>query len=151
MKHKAWKWFVALGFVLAANTGWAQSPDAIGYIKSLNGQAWIEGNQPSAPAQLGSPVRAGNVLRTGADGSLGVTLRDNTMMSVGPNTAFAIDDFQYDPGKEQLGLGARLMRGSLHVVTGIIAKLKPEAVSVKTPTGLIGVRGTRFVVQAEGS
>ena len=43
------------------------------------------------------------------------------------------------------------MRGSLHVVTGIIAKLKPEAVSVKTPTGLIGVRGTRFVVQAEGS
>ena len=123
---------------------------AIGYVKTLTGQAWADGPGGTMPLQVGSPVQAGAVLRTSADGSLGITLQDNTLMSVGPNSRFAVDEFVYDPGRDQLGLSARLLRGTLHVVTGIIAKLRPESVSVKTPTGLIGVRGTRFAVSTEG-
>jgi hypothetical protein len=48
-----------------------------------------------------------------------------------------------------LKLSTRLSRGSLNYVSGVIAKLKPTAVTVKTPTGIIGVRGTQFVAKVE--
>ena len=37
----------------------------------------------------------------------------------------------------------------MNYVSGVIAKLQPDAVSVKTPTGTIGVRGTQFVVKVD--
>jgi len=42
---------------------------------------------------------------------------------------------------------ARLDRGSLAVVSGKIAKQSPDAMVVKTPSSLLGVRGTEFLVK----
>jgi hypothetical protein len=72
------------------------------------------------------------------------------MLSTGANTEFAVEDYQYAPGQERLSLLIRLTKGSLHYISGVIAKLKPENVSIKTPTSLIGVRGTEFVVHVDG-
>jgi hypothetical protein len=80
---------------------------------------------------------------------MGVTFQDNTMMSFGPDTEVVVDEYLYAPGSDQLKLGASMTRGTLHYVSGVIAKLKPEAVAIKTPTGTIGVRGTRFVAKVE--
>jgi hypothetical protein len=60
-----------------------------------------------------------------------------------------VDEYLYDPAQNQLKLGTSLARGTLNYVSGVIAKLKPEAVAVKTPTGIIGVRGTQFVARVE--
>ena len=43
--------------------------------------------------------------------------------------------------------GPVLLRGSLRMATGLIAKVKPEQVKVTTPTTVIGVRGTDFIVE----
>ena len=45
--------------------------------------------------------------------------------------------------------GSKLTKGTLNYVSGAIAKISPEAVAVKTPTGTIGVRGTQFVVKVD--
>jgi hypothetical protein len=42
-----------------------------------------------------------------------------------------------------------MTKGSLQMVSGVIAKLKPDAASLKTPTGTIGIRGTHFAVKVE--
>ncbi|MND08583.1 hypothetical protein D3C83_313120 [compost metagenome] len=60
-----------------------------------------------------------------------------------------VDEYLYAPGKGDLRLGTSMTKGSLQMVSGVIAKLKPDAVSVKTPTGTIGVRGTHFLVKVE--
>lgn len=100
-------------------------------------------------AQPGTPIYQGSTLTTGSDGSLGITLKDNTVMSFGPDTEVSIDDYLYKPAQDRLKLVARIAKGTLHYLSGIIAKLKPEAVSINTPTGIIGVRGTRFAVKVE--
>jgi hypothetical protein len=71
------------------------------------------------------------------------------MMSFGPDTEIVVDEYLYAPGKGDLKLGATLTRGTLQYISGVIAKLKPDAVSVKTPVGIIGVRGTRYVALVE--
>jgi hypothetical protein len=78
-----------------------------------------------------------------------VTFKDNTVMSFGPDTELTVDEYLYAPNKGNLKLGASLAKGTLAYLSGAIGKIKPDAVSVKTPTGTIGVRGTHFVVKVE--
>ena len=72
------------------------------------------------------------------------------MRSIGPDTEISVDEYLYTPAKGDRKLSANMLKGTLNYSSGIIAKLKPEAVSLKTPTGNIGVRGTHFVVMVAG-
>jgi len=140
-------WALAAVF-LAANAAWAEDL-VIGYIKTAEGDASVFVAGKAIQAKPGVPLQLGNVLKTGQPGSMGVTLKDNTVLSLGPDTELVIDEYLYEPSEGGLKLGARLNRGSLNYISGVIAKLKPEAVSLKTPAGNIGIRGTHFLVTVE--
>jgi hypothetical protein len=71
------------------------------------------------------------------------------LVSLGPDTEVTIDEYLFAPANGELKLAASLAKGTLQYISGVIAKLRPEAVSVKTPTGIIGVRGTRFLAKVE--
>lgn len=122
---------------------------AIGYVKTVKGDAMVINGSQQTKAEVGTPVMAGNKLKTGANSSMGVTFKDNTVMSFGPNTELTVDEYLYSPNKGKLKLGATMAKGTLAYLSGAIAKIKPDAVTVKTPTGTIGVRGTHFVVKVE--
>ena len=91
----------------------------------------------------------GSLLKTAPKATLGVTFKDNTVMSFGPDTELTVDEYLYAPAQNQFRLGTKLGKGTLNYVSGVIAMLKPEAVTVQTPSGIIGVRGTQFVVKVE--
>lgn len=131
--------------MLMAQTAMAEVP-SIGYIKTVTGQATVVAAGRAIKAEPGTPVYQDNVLKTGKDGSLGLTLKDNTILSMGPDTEMVVDEYLYAPAQDQLKLGGRLAKGSLNYVSGVIAKLKPENVVMRTPSGNIGVRGTHFAV-----
>lgn len=121
----------------------------IGYVKTVKGDAMVISGSQQTKAEVGTPVVTGNKLKTGANSSMGVTFKDNTVMSFGPNTELTVDEYLYSPNKGKLKLGATMAKGTLAYLSGAIAKIKPDAVTVKTPTGTIGVRGTHFVVKVE--
>ena len=132
-----------------SSLGASAQNNVIGFVKTAQGEATVSTAGTLVKAQPGTPFHLGSVLKTGKEGSLGVTFIDNTMMSFGPDTEITVDEYLYAPAKGDLKLVTSLIKGTLHYISGVIAKLKPEAVSIKTPTGIIGVRGTRFLVRAE--
>ncbi len=134
--------------LLAAPAAIAQD-GLIGFIKTVLPDALVVIDGKGVRAQPGMPLQAGFVVKTGPAGSIGVTLRDNTVMSFGPNSEFVVDEYLYAPSKGSLKLSATLVRGSMQYVSGIIAKLKPDAVAIKFPQGVIGVRGTEFLLLVE--
>ena len=136
-------------FALVAWTGVAAAQDKapVGYVKNVKGTATVTTDGLVVPAQPGTPVHQGSALKTDALSSMGVMFKDNTMMSFGPSTVLTIDEYLYQPGEGKLKLGARMGKGTLNYVSGVIAKLQPEAVTIKTPTGMIGVRGTQFLLK----
>ena len=150
MKHRTY-----LAQLLAAGIGvtlplLAMAPtEPIGYVKTVSGEAWVSSAGQRVRAEPGTPVLLGSQRKTQAQASLGVTFKDNTVMSFGPDTELTVDEYLYAPAQGQLKLGTSLLKGSLNYVSGVIARLKPDAVSVKTPTGIIGVRGTQFVAKVE--
>ena len=145
-----WPGYFASVLLLLPLSGWSQvAQPAIGYVKTVSGVAWVTSGAQRVRAEPGVAISLGSVLKTEAQASMGATFRDNTIMSFGPDTELTVDEFVYGPARGQLGMGASLAKGTLNYVSGVIAKLKPEAVSIKTPTGIIGVRGTHFVVMVE--
>ena len=127
----------------------AYGAEAVGYVKTASGDAQVVDNGAAKPATVGTPLAVGDVLRTGKNGNLGVTLKDNTVMSFGPATEFKLEAYLFAPAKGDLKLDGKLSKGTLQFVSGTIAKLRPEAVSLKTPSATIGVRGTRFLLKVD--
>ena len=90
----------------------------------------------------GEPVFLRDVIRTGSDAGLQIVLLDQTVFTIGPNAAMAIDEFVFDP---QVGAGkvtARVVQGAFRFVSGQIAKNEPKDMLISLPQGTIGVRGT---------
>ena len=115
----------------------------------MTGDATVTSGGKVVKAVPGTPVHVNSVLKTGLKGKMGVTFKDNQVMSFGPDTELTVDEYLYAPAKGDLKFASSMSKGTLNVVSGVIAKLKPESVSVKTPTGTIGVRGTNYVVKVE--
>ncbi|MEC5385315.1 FecR domain-containing protein [Uliginosibacterium sp. H3] len=140
---------LVLVFALFATLGARAQDQPIGYVKTVAGEASITTAGARVKAEVGTPVYQGSLLQTGGKSSMGVTFKDETVMSFGADTTFSVDEYLYAPAQGKLKLGSKLSKGSLNYVSGVIAKLKPDAVSIATPTGVIGVRGTQFLVKVE--
>lgn len=121
----------------------------VGQIKVATGQVSVERKGQSLPGKVGMLLETDDVLRTGADGSVGITMRDNSLLSAGPNSILSLERFEFDPTTQQGRFDAHLRRGTLAVVSGRIAKKTPQAMTVRTPSAVLGVRGTEFVVSVD--
>ena len=121
----------------------------IGQIKVSKGQVTVERNGQAMPGQVGLPLEAADTVKTGADGSVGITMRDNSLLSAGPNSILALARFEFDATTSQGRFDTQLQRGTLAVISGRIAKQSPRAMTVRTPAAVLGVRGTEFVVAVD--
>ena len=135
---------------LSVLIGWAAAAGAadIGQIKIAKGQVAIERQGKSMPATVGARLQIADIVRTGADGSVGITMDDDSLLSAGPNSALSLDQYAFDSATNQGRLDTSLNKGTLSVISGRIAKQTPDAMTVRTPTAILGVRGTEFVVSA---
>ena len=120
----------------------------IGQIKTRKGQVTVQRQGQELPAEIGMRLEAADTLKTGADGAVGITMRDNSLLSAGPNSMLSLERFEFDGATPQGRFDAQLQRGTLAVVSGRIAKQSPQAMTVRTPSAQLGVRGTDFVVAA---
>lgn len=125
----------------------AQQPVPAGHIKTVSGAALIVRGGATSPARAGDPIYATDALRTGADGSVGVTLRDDTRLSLGPSSEVRIDRYVYSPGEGGLGMVLKFMHGVAVYVSGRMAKLAPDAVRLEAPSAIVGVRGTTVAIR----
>ena len=121
----------------------------IGLIKVAKGSVQIQRGAASMPAAVGTGLQASDVILTGADGSAGITFTDNSLVSVGPNSVFAIDKYSFDSTTHAGVFEGNLRQGRLAAVSGKMVKQSPESMKIRTPSAVMGVRGTEFVVQVD--
>lgn len=125
----------------------AASGGSIGFVRNLSGTASVIRGSETIPAAEGMRILVGDTLVTGPDGSMGAIFRDDSTISMGPDSSFAVRGFEFSPKERKFSLLVRVTRGSLAYLSGLIGKLSPESARFETPTATIGIRGTRFAVQ----
>ena len=137
---------IAAGILLV--TAGVAAADDVGRVKVVTGGVAIERGGRTLPATVGMAVQEGDVIVTGRDGAAGITFNDDSLLSVGPDSALAVDRFAFDTTTHAGRFDTSLRRGTLSAVSGKIAKQSPDAMKVRTPSTILGVRGTEFVVRA---
>lgn len=137
--------FASLALLSAAQTAAAE----IGRIKSVVGEVSIQRGASRIAAAPGFQLDQGDVVTTGKTGRVGIAYLDNTRMALGPNSRITLTEFAYDRSRQTGSFVTSVDRGSLGVVSGNIAKSNRDAMRVRTPTSMLGVRGTRFVVEVK--
>ena len=139
---------IMLGFALFLGLAPAANAAEIGQIKVAKGEVGIERQGKTLPAAVGLRLQTADLVRTGADGSVGITMDDDSLLSAGPNSVLSLDRYVFDATTNGGRFDASLNKGTLAVISGRIAKQSPDAMTVRTPTAILGVRGTEFVVSA---
>jgi hypothetical protein len=128
----------------------ARAAETIGSVKTVRGTVSVVRAGETIAARPGFKLVAGDILETGTDGALGLVLRDDSLLSLGPSSRVAIERFLFNPAEGKLGLTTRILQGTLAYLSGFIGKLAPESTTFVTPVATIGVRGTHFAVRVEG-
>jgi hypothetical protein len=145
--RNVWSALIAVLFSIGVSARAAEAP--VGYVKTLSGTATVSHAGIATAAVLAMPIYQNDRVETGSDGELGITFRDNTRISLGPNSRIELKHFVFEPAAEQYGFILNLAYGTLEYISGLIVKLAPDAMSVETPGFTVGARGTRFLVRAE--
>lgn len=120
-----------------------------GRVKTSKGTVTIDRAGQRLPAMVGMPVQEKDVVSTGADGSVGISFTDNSMLSAGPNSVLILDKYAFDAASGKGALEANLARGTLAAVSGKMVKSSPESMKIRTPAAIMGVRGTEFVIKVD--
>jgi hypothetical protein len=133
--------------VAAAVFAVAAYANDIGQIKTVKGTVHVERDGQRLAASPGMNLRQSDTLVTGANGTVGVTFLDNSRLSAGPGSVLEIERYSFNSTTHDGQFDASLKKGSLAVVSGKMVKQTPGSMRVRTPSTIMGVRGTEFVVQ----
>ena len=134
-----------------AADGPADPPSRVATVKTLDGPASVERGGSTLPLAVGAGLQQSDTVVTGSASTIGLGFQDDALVSLGPNSRLLIDRFRLERGADNAVSGefrTTLSRGRMAVVSGKIAKSQIDAMKVRTPTALLGVRGTEFVVDA---
>jgi hypothetical protein len=125
----------------------AQTATPAGHIKVAVAPAYIVRQNTTIPAKAGDPVFATDTLRTQANGAIGVTLADDTRVSLGPESEMRLERYVFAPADGALGMVLNFVHGVAAYVSGRMAKLSPDSVRLETPAAIVGVRGTTVAIK----
>lgn len=92
----------------------------------------------------GTAIQADDVLQTGGNARLEITLIDGTKIIMGENAKATVDEYIF---KLEQGVGTLLfdvLKGSFRLITGSLGNLQKKTITAKTQNAYIGIRGTDF-------
>jgi hypothetical protein len=122
-----------------------------GQVKTLEGSAKVVRDGVATPLQAGADIYAADEIITADKSRLGLILRDDTTLSMGPSSRMVVEHLEFEPAADKLEQGLAFTAGTFSVQAGQIAKLAPNRTDIRTPQMNIGIRGTSFLVKVDGN
>ena len=119
---------------------------AAGTVVGLEGTVDVRQQGTWGPATIGTTVNTGDELRTAAGGKARVVFRDQSVLNIASESDVVIDEQVFDTDHGVFRSLIRLVKGKVRpLISGFYSH--PGAVyEVETPTAVVGVRGTEFVI-----
>ncbi|MEQ9639441.1 MAG: FecR family protein [Alphaproteobacteria bacterium] len=144
MRHLKTIGAAALAACLAAGAAQAQS---IGSVQLV--EVWAYGTPPTGGKQdryVRDQVVANELVETVANGAMHLMFSDGSELRLGSASTATLDSFVYDPGAGGGEMTVNMTRGAFRFISG---KINKSAVKLRTPTALIGIRGTDLLINVD--
>jgi hypothetical protein len=135
----------SMAFAQAAQVGKAVVRSVTGAAECSEGGAW-------KALKVGQELRPGTVVRTANDSTVDLFLDQNgPMVRLAENTTLGIEKLNFEATGIDTIIETQLDLKSGRVI-GIVKKLSATSkYEIKTPNGVAGIRGTHYVISADGT
>ncbi len=140
---------MSLGLLIPCNALPVLAGDFVGIVKSVKGSAIIERNSKPIAAMQGMELSQGDVVKTDQHSAIALVFSDDTLISMGPTTKVAIDEYVFKPLEKRMAFVTRVIHGTISFLSGQLEKLAPKSVQLILPTATIGVRGTHVLIKVD--
>ncbi len=112
-------------------------------VTGLTGKAFVERSGKKIDVTLGFELGEKDTIVTNGKAKVQIIFKDETLVTVGKNSKFSIDEYLFEENQESVAKFA-ILKGAMRTITGRIGKIAPDRFSVKAKTATIGIRGTNF-------
>lgn len=123
--------------------------DHAALVKGVNGDVNVTRQNETFAAAAGTHLLVSDRVTTAPGASAAIVFRDGTLLTLGSGADVLVRDYVFEPKEGKFAFSLYLAKGSAIYESGKIGKLSPQSVKVDTPTATVGVRGTRFLIDAK--
>jgi len=135
-------WLACCAWPLAANGS------HVGLMKGVTGNVSIVQTSATRAAEAGTQLQVSDRIVTAPGATASIVFRDGTMLTLGGGADVLVRDYVFEPKTNRYAFSVYMGQGSAIYESGKIGRLAPESVKVETPQATVGVRGTRFLIEA---
>lgn len=133
---------------MASNLGTLEQNMPVGAIAEATGAVTIiRADGTSEAATIGTPVYLGDVVETAGDGAANIVFTDDSSMAISQNAHMSIDHYDFAAASESGVTDLSVDQGIFVFTSGLIGRDDPDNVTIDTPVGSIGIRGTTIAGQ----
>ena len=112
----------------------------VGIVGAISGTVKTENRE----LKVGDKIYLNETILSGSNAGTQILLLDQSTFTIGSDSEVVMDTFIYDPSTNDGKIVAKVKEGSLKVISGLISKKNPDALTVEVPEGTLGSRGTEF-------
>ena len=131
---------IIFGLLIFSFSAQTQEKKMIGVIGAVSGK--ISNN--SKILKTGDKIYLGDTILSNENSAAQILLLDQSTFTIGSDSAVVMDTFIYDPKNNDGKIVAKVKKGSLKVISGLVSKKNPDNLSIEVPEGTLGSRGTEF-------
>ncbi len=141
--------FLAAAWLLCISLPLSATDSHVALVKSVTGNVSIVQADTTRDARGGTQLRVSDRVVTATGSTAAIVFRDGTMLTLGGGADVQVRDYVFEPKTDKYAFSLYMDKGSAIYESGKIGKLAPETVKLETPKATVGVRGTRFVIEAD--
>ena len=123
--------------------------DHAALVKSVHGDVKVTRQHETFEATSGTTLLVSDRVIAASGASAAIVFRDGTLLTLGSGADILVRDYVFEPKNGKFAFSLYLAKGSAIYESGKIGKLSPQSVKVATPKATVGVRGTRFLIEAD--
>ncbi|MCO5355541.1 FecR family protein [Acidovorax kalamii] len=124
---------------------------AAGLVQFTAGDVQLRRGDSLSRLAKGAELDGGDVVLTGTEGRAQIRFSDGGLVALYPDSQFTVTRYADGAGTGEDHFVVNLLRGGMRAITGLIGKRNPSSYKVITPTAVVGIRGSAFMLAIDAN
>lgn len=124
---------------------------AAGLVQFTAGDVQLRRGDSLSRLAKGAELDGGDLVLTGTEGRAQIRFTDGGLVALYPDSQFTVTRYADGAGTGEDHFVVNLLRGGMRALTGLIGKRNPASYKVITPTAVVGIRGSAFMLAIDAN
>jgi len=123
--------------------------DEIAVVKMVKGEVFSKNGEELVQLQEGSLLATDSTIITKNNALVTIIFKDASVLNLGENSLINLNSFVFSPQTDEYDFKLYFEKGDLVFESGKIGDRAPKDFELKTPQGIVSIRGTKFAIKVK--